>query len=177
MAWTTALVGVASVTAAAAIISVKPRDPSFQLISITLNSLKLSLPVVDVELILTVQVTNPNVVPIQYSSTELSIFYDGSLLGTAHIDAGSQPAKSTRLLQLPARLSGIELAQHPAKFVGDLRRREMVLDAAVDMEGTAKVLWWDHKFKVHMDSHVVVDPVSLDVVDQENKAEMELFVT
>ncbi|KAE9463373.1 hypothetical protein C3L33_04727, partial [Rhododendron williamsianum] len=106
----------------------------------------------------------------------MSIFYDGSLLGSAHIDAGSQPAQSGRILRLPARLCGLELAHHAAKFVSDVRQREMVLDAAVDIHGAAKVLWWDHKFKVHVDSHVVVDPVFLDVIDQENKAQMEVML-
>ncbi|KAF7153259.1 hypothetical protein RHSIM_Rhsim01G0204700 [Rhododendron simsii] len=174
--WTSALVGAASATAAAAIISAKPRDPTFHVISITLNSLKLNFPVLDAELILTIHITNPNIVPIHYSSTEMSIFYDGSLLGSAHIDAGSQPAKSGRILRLPARLNGLELAHHAAKFFADVRQREMVLDAAVDIQGAAKVLWWDHKFKVHVDSHVVVDPVFLDVIDQENKAEMEVLL-
>ncbi|KAH7863516.1 hypothetical protein Vadar_018477 [Vaccinium darrowii] len=174
--WTTVLIGAASAAAAAAIVSTKPRDPTFHLVSIRLNSLKLNLPVIDADLILTVHVTNPNIVPVYYSSTEMSIFYSGSLLGSAHIDAGFQPPKSCRLLRLPARLSGLELAHHAVKFVADLRRREMALDAAVDIEGAAKVMWWDHKFKVHVDSHVVVDPVFLDVVDQENKAEMEVFV-
>ena len=50
----------------------------------------------------------------------------------------------------------------------------MMLDATVDIEGAAKVLWWDHKFKVHVDSHVVVDPLYLDVIDQENKSDLEL---
>ncbi|XP_058217064.1 uncharacterized protein LOC131327943 [Rhododendron vialii] len=176
--WTTALLGAASATAAAAIITARPRDPTFHLISISLNSLKLNfpVPVLDAELILTVHVTNPNIVTVHYSSTEMSIFYAGSLLGSAHIDAGSQLPKSCRHLRLPARLSGLELAHHAAKFAADVGRREMVLDAEVDIEGAAKVLWWDHKFRVHVDSHVVVDPVFLDVVDQENKAEVEVIV-
>ncbi len=51
----------------------------------------------------------------------------------------------------------------------------MVLDAAVEIGGAAKVLWWDHKFKVRVDSRITVDPVFLDVIDQENNAEMEIF--
>lgn len=173
--WSSALIGAASAAATAAIILGKPKDPTFHLISISLTSLKLNLPLLDVELILTVHVTNPNIVPIEFSSSSMSIFYDGSLLGTALVEAGSQPARSCRLLRLPARLDGIELAHHAARFLSDVAKREMELDAAVDICGTAKVLWWTHRFRVHVDSHVVVDPVLLDVVDQQHKSELDLF--
>ncbi|OVA10014.1 Late embryogenesis abundant protein [Macleaya cordata] len=176
--WNSALlIGAVSATATAAIILAKPKDPTFHLISITLTSFKLNLPVLDAELILTVHVTNPNIVPIYYSSSSMSIFYDGALLGSAQVQAGSQPPKSCQILKLPARLDGIELAHHATKFLADLARREMVLDAEVDIEGNAKVLWWANRFKVHVDSHIVVDPVYLDVIDQENRSELELFLT
>ncbi|XP_048436029.1 uncharacterized protein LOC125475365 [Pyrus x bretschneideri] len=104
----------------------------------------------------------------------MSIFYKGSLLGTAQVEAGSQPAKSSQKILLPARLYGLQMAHHAASFIADAARREMVLDAAVDIVGAARVLWWDHKFKIHVDSHLTVDPVFLDVIDQENKSEMEI---
>jgi hypothetical protein len=44
----------------------------------------------DAELILTIHVSNPNIVPIHYSSTIMSIFYEDSLLGSAQVEAGSQ---------------------------------------------------------------------------------------
>ncbi|KAK7860369.1 hypothetical protein CFP56_039617 [Quercus suber] len=126
---------------------------------------------------LTVHVTNPNIVPIHYSATTMSIFYDGSLLGSAEVQAGSQGPQSCQTLRLLARLDGVQLAHHAVKFLADVARREMVLDAAVDIGGTAKVLWWHHKFMVRVDSRVTVDPVFLDVIDQENTAEMEVSLT
>ena len=144
--WSSALIGAASAAAASALISAKPKDPTFHVISISLTSFKLNLPVLDVELTLTVHVTNPNIVPIHYSSTTMSIFYDGSLLGSAEVQAGSQGPHSCQTLRLPARLDGVQLAHHAVKFLTDVARREMVLDAAVDIGGTAKVLWWHHKF-------------------------------
>ncbi|XP_028756800.1 uncharacterized protein LOC114716034 [Neltuma alba] len=173
--WSSAIVGAASAVAATALVSAKPKDPTFHLISISFTSLKLHLPVLDAELILTVHVTNPNVAPIHYSSTSMSIYYQGSLLGSAEVQAGSQPPRSCQLLHIPARLNGLELAHHAAQFVADVAKREMVLDAAVDISGTAKVLWWEHKFKVHVDSHVTVDPLFLDVIDQENNSELEVL--
>uniref|UniRef100_A0A5B6YRT6 Water stress and hypersensitive response domain-containing protein n=1 Tax=Davidia involucrata TaxID=16924 RepID=A0A5B6YRT6_DAVIN len=175
-AWRSAILGAASASATAAIMMAKPKDPTFHLISISLTSLELNLPVLDAELILNVHLTNPNIVSIHYSSTEMSISYTGSLLGSARIRAGSQPRRSCQLLHLPARIRGLQLAQNAGRFVADVGRREMVVDAAVDIEGTAKVFWWDHKFKLHVDSRIVVDPVFLDVIDQENKSEMEVFI-
>ncbi|XP_015874632.3 uncharacterized protein LOC107411543 [Ziziphus jujuba] len=173
--WTSALIGAASAVATMALVGAKPKDPTFHLISINLTSFKLNLPIVDTELILNVHVTNPNITPVHYSSTTMSIYYDGSLLGSAEVQAGCQPPKSCQMLRLPARLDGLELAHHAGRFFGDVAKREMVLDAAVDIGGTAKVLWWDHNFKIHVDSHVTVDPVFLEVIDQENRSELELF--
>ncbi|XP_027347645.1 uncharacterized protein LOC113859028 [Abrus precatorius] len=173
--WSSALIGAASAVAATTILSAKPKDPTFHLISINFTSLKLNLPLLDAELLLTVHVTNPNIAPIHYSSTTMSIFYQGSLLGSAQVQAGSQPPRSCQLLRLPARLHALELAHHANRFVHDVAKREMLLDAAVDIAGTAKVLWWDHHFKVHVDSRVTVDPVFLDVIDQENTSELEVF--
>ncbi|GAB2285557.1 hypothetical protein Dimus_020004 [Dionaea muscipula] len=172
--WPSALIGAGSAAATAVIVVGRPKDPSFQLISISLTNFKLSFPLLDAELILTVHVTNPNIVAVQYSSTTMSIFYDGALLGSALVDAGSQPARSCQILQLPARLSGLELAHHGHKFLADVARREMVLDAAVEFHGWARVAWWVHKFKIHVDSRVVVDPVFFDVIEQENKSQIEL---
>ncbi|KAK6936237.1 hypothetical protein RJ641_033267 [Dillenia turbinata] len=103
----------------------------------------------------------------------MSICYDGSRLGSALVHSWSQPARSCHLLKLPARLDAIELAHHGKKFLADVKRREMELDAAVDIAGVAKLLWLNHRFKLRVDSYIVVDPVFLDVVDQENKAQLQ----
>ncbi|XP_010245517.1 PREDICTED: uncharacterized protein LOC104589034 [Nelumbo nucifera] len=174
--WRTAIVGAMSAAATAAIIICKPRDPTFHLISVNLTSFKLNFPLLDAELTLNVHVINPNIVPVYYSATTMSIFYQDSLLGTAKIEAGSQAAKSCQVLHLPARLDSLELAHHAASFLADVARREMVLDASVDLAGEAKVLWWSHRFNIHAESHVVVDPVFLDVIDQENNSALELFI-
>ncbi|XWS73892.1 hypothetical protein CRYUN_Cryun02cG0168200 [Craigia yunnanensis] len=173
--WTSVLIGATSAMAATALLLAKPKDPTFRVISIDLTSFKLNLHHVDAELILIVHVTNPNIAPIHYSSTTMSIFYEGSLLGVAQVAAGSQPPRSCQLLKLPTRLDGAELAHHAMKFFADVAKREMVLDAKVDIGGTAKVLWWEHRFNVQVDSHVTVDPVFLDVIDQENTSQLDLF--
>ncbi|KFK33880.1 hypothetical protein AALP_AA5G072200 [Arabis alpina] len=174
--WVSALIGAASAAAATSLLSAKPKDPTFHLISIDLTSMKLNLPVLDAELMLTVHVTNPNIAAIHYSSTTMSILYDGTVLGTAEVKAGSQPARSCQLLRLPAILDGMELAHHARRFFGDVAKREMKLQAKLDIHGAAKVMWWDHSFKVHVDSFVTVDPVFLDVIGQENKSQMDLFL-
>lgn len=175
--WTSAIIGGATAAATAALIVSRPRDPEFELISIDLTSFKLNFPALDAELILTVHVNNPNIVAIKYDSATMSIMYEGSLLGTALLEAGSQPARSCRLHRLPARLSGLELAHHVNRFLSDVAKREMVLDASVDVDGVAKVMWWGHRFRVHVESRLAVDPVFLDVIDQDNKSQMDLFVS
>ncbi|KAK8995284.1 hypothetical protein V6N11_069725 [Hibiscus sabdariffa] len=174
--WTSAFIGAASAVAATALISAKPKDPTFHLISIKLTSFKINLSSINADLTLTVHVTNPNITPIHYSSTTMSIFYDGSFLGSAQVKAGSQPPRSCRVLELPAQLDGVELAHHAGKFFADVARREMALDAKVEISGTAKVLWWENGFKVHVDCHVTVDPIFLDVIDQENNSQLEISV-
>ncbi|XP_026417731.1 uncharacterized protein LOC113313206 [Papaver somniferum] len=173
--WSSALIGAAATATAATALAIgRPKDPTFELISIKPKSFDLKhLPIVDADLILTVHVTNPNMVPIKYSSSSMSIFYNGSFLGSAHILAGSHPPKSCQLLKLPARLHLSSPAA--SRLLSDVAQRKLVLDAAVDIGGTAKVLWWDHRFNVHVDSHFVVDPVFLDVIDQENKAKLQFF--
>lgn len=188
--WTSALAGATAAIAATTIISAKPKLPKFRLISLTALQLKLThlpnsakgqlgevkFPRLEADLILTIHVTNPNILPVRYSATSLSIYYDGSLLGSAQVPAGFQPPNSCQLLRLPARLDGLDLAQHAKQFISDVAKRRMILDAEVDICGWAKAILWDQKFKVHVDSHIVVDPLLLDVIDQENKSRMELFV-
>lgn len=174
--WSSAVIGAATATAAAALVFGRPKDPMFRLISIKPTSINLEKRVLHLDLILTVHVTNPNVVPIRYSSSSMSIFYQGTLLGTARVDEGSQAAMSCQLLKLPARLDGDRLGCHLSRFLSDVARREMEIDAAVDLGGTARVMWWGQKkFKVHVDSHLTVDPVFLDVLDQENRSGLVLF--
>ncbi|KAK9734565.1 hypothetical protein RND81_04G148800 [Saponaria officinalis] len=184
--WPSILLGATAATVATTLISAKPKPPSFRLVSLTALRLKLNnggsladdvkFPRLDADLILNVHVSNPNILPVSYGATSLSIYYDGSLLGSAEVPAGSQRARSCELLRLPARLNGLELAQHAKRFVGDVAKREMVLNADVDICGWVKAYVWDPKFKVHVDSRIVVDPVLLDVVDQENESTLRISV-
>ncbi|XP_074291810.1 uncharacterized protein LOC141618596 [Silene latifolia] len=177
--WPSAAVGAIIGATTAALVSAKPLDPTFELISIDITSFKLNLTGIDAELIITVHLNNPNIVSVNYNSATMSISYDGSTLGSAQLEAGSQPARTCRVIRLPARLSGLELlAHHKARFMADVAKREMLIDARVDVDGAARVgLWWEHRFRVHVESRVLVDPVFLDVIEQDNKSEMELFVT
>ncbi|KAF6156313.1 hypothetical protein GIB67_013757 [Kingdonia uniflora] len=171
--WASTFLGGASATAIAILLFGKPRDPTFEIVTIKSKSLKLQT--LQQDLILTVHLTNPNIVPINYSSSSIDIFYHGSILGSGKVQAGSQPPKSCQLLKLQARLHGLRLANHISRFVSDVAKREMVLDATLDIKGTAKVLWWwDRKFEVHLDSCLTIDPIDLDVIEQDNRTAMKL---
>ncbi|CAA6667595.1 unnamed protein product [Spirodela intermedia] len=146
--WASAAVGAAAATAIAAVIHGRPRDPTFHLISIELSSFKLNLPLLDVELVLTV-----------------------------HVLPGALDPSSCRVLRLPARLPGLELAHHAKALLAAAVRREMTLRATVDIVGTARVLFWVHPFSVHVESHVVVDPIHLDVIEEESRSETQLLLT
>ena len=72
---------------------IRPRDPIFEVVSIDISGFKLNwatesmIPyaVVDVALTLKIKVINPNVTPIQYTSTTMDIFYRGTLMGQATV--------------------------------------------------------------------------------------------
>ncbi|KAL2528490.1 Late embryogenesis abundant (LEA) hydroxyproline-rich glycoprotein family [Forsythia ovata] len=111
------MVGAVAATATTVILSAKLCDPTFYFISIDLTSFKFNFPLLDTEMILTVHVTNPNVVSIQYSSTKMFIYYAGSLLDSTPVMASSQPPRSCQLLRLSVRLSGLRLAHHATRFL------------------------------------------------------------
>ena len=176
--WGSALAGAATTAAAAGVLVCRPRDPSFELISISLSTFHFRPPAaLDIGLTLTVHATNPNVVPVRYGASTVSISYGGACLGTALLDAGGQPATSCRLLHLPARLDAMEMAHNAGAILADVARRKMELDAVVEIVGEATVLLWPRRFSVRIDSHIVVDPVFLEVVEQDNRSEMQLLLT
>jgi hypothetical protein len=176
--WGSALAGAATTAAAAAVAVCRPRDPSFELISISLSTFHFRPPAgLDMGLTLTVHATNPNVVPVRYGASTVSILYAGAHLGTAVLDAGEQPASSCRLLHLPARLDGVELAHHARGILADAARRHMELDAAVEIAGEAAVFLWSRRFSVRINSHITVDPVFLEVIEQDSRSEMQLYLT
>lgn len=167
--WPSALAGAAVTATAAALLVAAPRDPSFQVISISFTSFNLQFPLLDAELVLTVHVCNPNLVPISLGPSFVSLLYDGAVLGTAKIEPGHQSARSCRVVGLRARLDSVELGDHAIRFLADVARRKMALDATVEMVGTAKVMGWTRRFKVKANyGRVEVDPVFLGAIEEKN---------
>ncbi|XP_020262356.1 uncharacterized protein LOC109838316 [Asparagus officinalis] len=141
-----AVAGAASASAALILLFGRPKDPTFHLISITLSSFSLNLPLLDLDLI------RPKPSPRR-----------------------SAP-RSCQPHQAPRRGStGIQMAHHAGSILADVARREMRLDAEVEIAGTARVLFMRRRFCAKVESHVVVDPVFLDVVEQENTTETHLL--
>lgn len=101
-----ALLGVLGIaglgTAGWALWQIRPRDPMFEVVNISISGFNLNwqrdgivpYAVVDVSLTLYIKVVNPNVTPIQYTSTIMDIFYRGTQLGQATV-------RFSCLLQVP----------------------------------------------------------------------------
>uniref|UniRef100_A0A0D6R2Z7 Water stress and hypersensitive response domain-containing protein n=1 Tax=Araucaria cunninghamii TaxID=56994 RepID=A0A0D6R2Z7_ARACU len=174
--------GLAVGGAGALLFRIRPREPVFEVICINLKGLKLRvstesllpLAVIDLEVIISIKVTNPNVAPIEYKSTVMDIYYRGSLLGQAQVPAGSQGANSSEILEVPAKMDGLEATQHLKDLAKDVAKREMTIRAVVTIEGSAWMWKWGHRFAVRVDSEIKVDPILLDVIEQENKVHLEL---
>ncbi|KAJ7558617.1 hypothetical protein O6H91_04G048300 [Diphasiastrum complanatum] len=183
-----AIVGVAAAalalggTGAAFLYTLRPRDPIFEVVSINLkgfnirfvNEFPLMYAVLDFELELSIKVINPNVVPIEYTSTVMDIFYRGDPLGQATVPAGSQEANSTKILDVPAKLDGLNIKNHIVDLIKDITKREMSLHSVVTIKGHAKLWKLKHNFEVCVESDIKVDPIQLDIIEQENKVHMEL---
>jgi LEA14-like dessication related protein len=176
------LAAVGVVGAGVGLYSIRPRDPVFEVQSITLSGFNvrfttesaLPMAVVDVSLTLFIKVINPNVTPIQFSSTVMDIYYKGTLLGQAQVDSGSQEAKSEQVMEVPAKLDGLKMTNHLKDLFADVTKREMTLNSVVTISGCAVVWKWKHNFEVHVNSDIKVDPVFLQILDQENRVELDL---
>ncbi|XP_024527250.1 uncharacterized protein LOC9652780 [Selaginella moellendorffii] len=181
-----ALAGIAAAGAMAAggvaLWKFRPKDPIFEVTSIEFKGFQMRfctdspmlMAVIDVELVLSISVTNPNVAPIAYTSTTMDIFYHDTLLGQAKVDEGTQEADSTKILRVPAKLDGLQVTNHVKDLIKDVYKREMLLHSTVTICGAARVWKWRHKFEVHVDSDIKVDPIYLDVIEQENRVHMEM---
>lgn len=178
-----ALIPVVGAGAAAALYCVWPRDPVFEVTKIQLSGFRLRwctdspllVAVVDVELTLFIKVTNKNVVGITFSETTMDIFYRNNLLGQALVEAGEQGPRSEKILELPARLDGLEVTNQVAGFIEDVSRREMELLSLVTISGNANMWPIKHSFKIHVRSEIKVDPIFLDVKEQDNQVKMDLL--
>ncbi|CAM6099970.1 unnamed protein product [Calypogeia fissa] len=163
------------------IYSIRPRDPVFEVVAISLKGFNLRfctdspmlMAVIDVELTLSIKVTNDNVAPIEYTSTIMDIYYRGNLLGQAQVKEGTQEAKSSKVLEVPCKLDGLEMTNHVTDLFKDVTKREMNLHSVVTIAGRARLWKWTHNFEVHVTSEIKVDPIFLNIIDQENKVEME----
>ncbi|TKY57962.1 Late embryogenesis abundant protein, LEA-14 [Spatholobus suberectus] len=164
MDWNSIIIKAVTVVIVTTSILKKPKDPTFNLVSTYFSSLKLNYSLLEADLFLTFNVANPNIVPAHYSSITVSIFYEGSFLGSTDVQGDSQPPESNVQLHLLAYLPELELADHATRFVHDVVRRRMVLDVVVDVVGTSRVFCWEYPFKVRVDGSVDVDPYFLDVL-------------
>lgn len=69
----------------------------------------------------------------------------------------------------------MEMSINRSSISPNIRETQGPIIPAVGIAGTARLMWLNHNFMVHVDSHVTVDSVFLDVIDQENTSELEVF--
>nr|ABR17564.1 unknown [Picea sitchensis] len=166
----------------AALYAIRPKDPVFEVLSIHVKGVKLNLNTdtliplafLDVELSISIKITNPNLMPIEHKSTVMCIYYKGSLLGQAQVPEGGQGGNCSKVLEVPTKIDGVEVTQHIKDLVKDVSRREMDLKSVVNIKGSAWLWKLGHKFEVVVESEIKVDPISLDVIQQENRVHLEL---
>jgi LEA14-like dessication related protein len=133
-----------------------PRTPRFEVTDVRLKGFKLNwetdsvVPIVavDIDLSISIKVTNPNVVPIEYTSTIVNLLYRGTSIGEAMVDAGKQASQSEETIIVPAKLNGLELTTHVLQLLSDIAKREMVLNSVVTISGYVKVWKLYHDFEV-----------------------------
>jgi hypothetical protein len=64
------------------------------------------------------------------------------------VDSGSQEAKSEQVMEVPAKLDGLEMTNHLKDLFADVAKREMMLHSVVTIAGSAVVWKWKHNFEV-----------------------------
>lgn len=179
-----ALTGLGTVVGSA-LLMVWPKDPQFEVVKISLSGFKLRfvtdspflVAVVDFELTLSIKVTNKNVVGIQYGDTTMNIFYKDTLLGKAQVASGKQGPRSDKVLEVPARLDGLEVTGHVTDLMSDVANRKMALKAIVIIPGEARLGFIRHPFECRVESDLEVDPISFNIIDQENRVKLELGIS
>jgi hypothetical protein len=90
------------------------------------------------------------------------------------VDSGSQEAKSEQVMEVPAKLDGLKMTNHLKDLFADVTKREMTLNSVVTISGCAVVWRLKHNFEVRVNSDIKVDPVFLQILDQENRVELDL---
>ncbi|KAM0827023.1 hypothetical protein ACQ4PT_068466 [Festuca glaucescens] len=117
---------------------------------------------------------NPNVVPVRYGASTVSILYGGACLGTAQLDAGGQPApraacSTSRPGSTPWRWRTTRGPSSPTSRAG-------TWSWTPSWRSSARLLCCSGRAASpsRIDSHIVVDPVFLEVVEQDNRSEMQL---
>lgn len=178
-------VALSFVGAGASLIAVWPKDPQFEVVKINLSGFKLRfvtdspflVAVVDLQLTLSIKVTNKNIVGIQYGDTTMNIFYKDTLLGKAQVASGKQGPRSEKILEVPARMDGLEVSGHVRDLMSDVANRRMALRSIVLIPGEARLGFIRHPFQCRVESDLFVDPISFDIIDQDNRVKLELGLT
>jgi len=157
-----------------------PKDPAFEVVNIRFSGFQtrfvtdspLLVATVDIDMTLSIKVTNPNIVGIEHGETTMDIFYKDALLGQAKVPPGKQAGRSEKIIEVKSRMDGLEASGQIMNIATDFAAGKVELKAFVCIPGEAKVFFIRHPFKCEVRSTIVVNPVTLEVLEQVNEATM-----
>ena len=66
------------------------------------------------------------------------------------VEPGGQGPNSVEIIEVPAKISGLEVTKNIKQLISDIRKREMDMVSVVTIKGHARLWKWTHRFEVRM---------------------------
>lgn len=150
------------------------RDPTTRLVSTRLIGVapRLTFPTLSIQLnvtlLLTVSVHNPNPASFSYASGTTGLWYRGAHVGDAQVDPGRIPSKGDGVVQLEMTVLTAGFTKDMAQLIRDIEAGSLPLDASARIPGRVAVLG---VFKLNVvaysDCHIVVGFPDMDIRGQD----------
>ncbi|XP_054785217.1 uncharacterized protein LOC129291735 [Prosopis cineraria] len=124
----------------------KPKNPTVQLVSASLDGVSpsVSFPAIQVHLNLTLDINllvhNPNHASFKHELGKSLLFYKGHQIGETNIYPGKLPAKGSAVLSSRLTLQVDRLASEVTSLIGELMSGELSMEASTRIPGRVTVL-------------------------------------
>ncbi|XP_028808551.1 uncharacterized protein LOC114763116 [Neltuma alba] len=132
----------------------KPKNPTVQLVSASLDGVSpsVSFPAIQIHLNLTLNVSlmvhNPNHASFKHEQGTSILYYEGNQIGDTNIFPGEIPAKGSAVLPSRLTLQVDKLASNVTSFVGDLLGGELSMESSTRLPGRVTLLGFIKKHAV-----------------------------